>query len=69
MFDTGFDFFRSLLFDYGKIKAVKIANDYLDTQAYVYGSGYKFFKQNPEEFTFCCELYKAVKQNNINNNK
>lgn len=69
MFNTGFDFFRSLLCDYGKMEAVRIANDYLDTQASVYGSGYKFFKQNPDEYKFCVELYQAVKQSNINNNK
>jgi hypothetical protein len=53
MFDTGYDFFRDLLISYGKDMAVELANSYLDTQ---------IKNKDPEEFAFCCELYKAVQQ-------
>lgn len=55
MYDTGFDFFRDLVISYGKEEAVKLANSYLDMQ---------IKNQDPEEFTFCCELYQAVQQAN-----
>ena len=55
MYDTGFDFFKDLVCSYGKEQAVKIANSYLDMQ---------ISNKDPQEFIFCCELYRAVQQAN-----
>ena len=55
MYDTGFDFFKDLACSYGKEQAVKIANSYLDMQ---------ISNKDPQEFIFCCELYRAVQQAN-----
>ena len=46
---------------YGREEGMRIAYSYLDTQAYVYGT--KFAEKEPEEFTFCQELYQATKEN------
>ena len=59
-YETGFDFFMDLQKEYGTMEAVKIANSYLDIQSRVYGS--KFREKEPEEFNFCCELFKATRQ-------
>lgn len=61
-FDNGFDFMRDLLSNYEKKKALQIANDYLDMQSHINGSIDNFKNNNPEEYTFCCELYQATKQ-------
>ena len=53
MYDTGYEFFKDLCTNYGITEAVRIANSYLDLQIH---------NTDPEEFTFCCELYNAVKQ-------
>ena len=53
MYSTGFDFFKDLIKDYGKEQAIKLANSYLDMQ---------IKNKDPEEFIFCCELYRAVQQ-------
>ena len=53
MFDTGYDFFRDLLSNYGKEEAIGIANNYLDMQ---------IKNTNHDEFVFCCELYQAIKK-------
>lgn len=53
MYDTGYDFFSDLLVNYGNDMAIEFANSYLDMQ---------IKNKDPEEFTFCCELYKAVQQ-------
>lgn len=53
MYNTGFDFFMDLVIAYGKTEAVKIANEYLDMQIH---------NNNPQEFIFCCELYRAIQQ-------
>ena len=50
-YETGFDFFRDLVANYGKEEAVKIANAYLDMQIH---------NSDPDEFTFCCELFRAI---------
>lgn len=50
-YKTGFDFFRDLVSNYGKEEAVKIGNSYLDLPDRT---------KDPEEFKFCCELYKAI---------
>lgn len=60
MYRDGFDFLRDLICDYGKTEALRVANNYLDMQAHIYGSN--FSENEPEEFTFCCELYQATKQ-------
>ena len=52
MYETGFDFFRDLVKDYGKEMAISLANSYLDMQ---------IKNTDPGEHQFCCELYKAVK--------
>lgn len=53
MFNNGFDFFKFLVTEYGKEEAVKLANNYLDIQ---------IDNKDPEEFLFCCELYRATQQ-------
>lgn len=50
-YSTGFEFFKDLVSNYGKNESVKIANSYLDMQIH---------NKDPEEYTFCCELYRAV---------
>lgn len=54
MYDNGYDFFRDLVRDFGKEQAIAMANDYLDMQIH---------NTDPDEFTFCCELYQATKNN------
>ena len=61
-FDNGFAFFRDLLCCYGKEQAIKMANDYLDMQSHINGTLDNFKNNNTEEYTFCCELYQAVKR-------
>lgn len=51
-YSTGIEFFKDLLFNYGSEEAVKIANSYLDLQ---------IKNKDPEEFSFCCDLYNAIK--------
>lgn len=53
MYDTGFEFFKDLVMNYGKEAAVRMSNDYLDMQ---------INNTDPAEFEFCCELYRAVQQ-------
>lgn len=54
MYDNGYDFFQDLIKDFGKEQAIAMANNYLDMQLH---------NTDPEEFTFCCELYQATKNN------
>ena len=53
MYNTGYEFFKDLCSEYGIEEAVKIANSYLDLPNR---------KNNPDEYSFCCELYNAVQQ-------
>ena len=53
MYETGYDFFRDLLTEYGKEQAIAIAKDYLDLPGRT---------SNVIEYTFCCELYEIMKK-------
>lgn len=49
---SGFDFWRDLVIQFGKEKAVPVANSYLDIPLDE--------EEDPDEFTFRCELYRAM---------
>ena len=61
-YKTGYDFYNDLLSTYGKMQALEIANNYLDTQSIVYGNSTRFYNEDPEEYIFCCELFKATRK-------
>lgn len=51
MYRTGFDFWRDMVQEYGREKAVNLAKGYLDMQ---------IKNGDPEELRFCRELYSEL---------
>jgi hypothetical protein len=60
MYNTGFEFFRDLCVMFGKEKALAMGNEYLTLQENDDRATGRF-KNDPEEFQFCKELYHAMK--------
>lgn len=59
MYRTGHEFFNDMVIQYGKKKALSLADEYLTMQeADDRKSG--LFKREPEEFQFCRELWQAM---------
>ena len=51
MYKNGFEFWRDLVAQFGKVEAVRVANDYLDIRN---------DWNDREEYRFKCELYRAM---------
>lgn len=59
MYTTGYEFFSDMVSEYGKKKALSLADEYLTMQeADDRKSG--LFKRDTEEFQFCRELWQAM---------
>ena len=59
MYRTGYEFFSDMVIQYGKKKALSLADEYLTMQeADDRQSG--LFKKDPEEFQFCREVWQAM---------
>lgn len=59
MYTTGYEFFSDMVIQYGKKKALSLADEYLTMQEDDDRKNGRF-KSDPEEFSFCRELWQAM---------
>ena len=59
MYTSGFEFFSDMVSEYGKKKALSLADEYLTMQE-DNDRKHGRFKNDPEEFLFCRELWQAM---------
>ena len=59
MYTTGYEFFSDMVIQYGKKKALSLADEYLTMQEADDRKNGRF-KSDPEEFSFCRELWQAM---------
>ena len=59
MYTTGYEFFSDMVIQYGKKKALSLADEYLTMQEDDDRKNGRF-KSDPEEFLFCRELWQAM---------
>lgn len=59
MYTSGHEFFNDMVSQYGKKKALSLADEYLTMQEADDRQNGRF-KSDPEEFSFCRELWQAM---------